>query len=51
LTGLNPIKKDGEEVFKGEILTNGALSIKEYKNVVGDLESQKYIIREVKKVY
>ncbi len=51
ITGLNPIKKDGEEVFKGEILTTGALSIKEYKNIVGDLEAQKYIIREIKKVY
>ena len=51
LTGLNAIKKDGEEVFKWEILTNGALAIKEYKNVVGDLEAQKYIIREIKKVY
>lgn len=27
------------------------MSIKEYKNVVGDLEAQKYIIREIKKVY
>ena len=51
LTGLNAVKKDGEEVFKGEILTTWALSIKEYKNVVGDLEAQKYIIRETKKVY
>lgn len=51
LTGLSPIKKDGEEVFKGEILTNGSLSVKEYKNIVGDLEAQKYIIRETKKVY
>ncbi|MEI7919090.1 MAG: hypothetical protein WCH65_02510 [bacterium] len=51
VTGLNAIKKDGEEVFKGEILTTGALSIKEYKNIVGDLEAQKYIIKEIKKVY
>lgn len=51
LMGLTPIKKDGEEVFKGEILTNGSLSIKEYKHIVGDLEAQKYIIRETKKVY
>ncbi len=50
-TGLSAIKKDGEEVFKGEILTTGALSIKEYKNIVGDLEAQKYIIKEIKKVY
>ncbi len=51
MTGLNQIKKDGEEVFKGEILTTWALSIKEYKDIVGDLEAQKYIIREIKKVY
>jgi len=38
-------------VFKGEILTNGALAIKEYKDIVGDLEAQKYIIKEIKKVY
>ena len=51
LTGLSAIKKDGEEVFKWEILTTGALSVKEYKEIVWDLEAQKYIIREVKKVY
>lgn len=32
-------------------MTNGALDVKEYKNIVGDLETQRYIIREVKKVY
>ncbi len=51
LTGLNAIKKDWEEVFKGEILTTWSLSVKEYKGIVGDLEAQKYIIREIKKVY
>ncbi len=51
LTWLNAIKKDWEEVCKGEILTTGALSIKEYKHIVGDLEAQKYIIKEIKKVY
>jgi len=51
ITWLNPIKKDGEEVFKWEILTTWALSIKNYKDIVGDLEAQKYIIREIKKVY
>ena len=35
-------------MFKGEILTNGALAIKEYKDIVGDLEAQKYIIKEIK---
>jgi DNA-directed RNA polymerase subunit beta' len=29
----------------------GSLDIKEYKEIVGDLEAQKYIIRETKKVY
>lgn len=52
LFGLNAYKsKNGEEVFKGEILTNGALDIKEYKDIVGDIQTQRYIIREVKKVY
>ncbi len=51
LLGLSLLKRDNTEVFKGEILTNGALDIREYKEIVGDLEAQKYIIREIKKVY
>jgi DNA-directed RNA polymerase subunit beta' len=52
LTGLNPLKtENNQKVYKGEIITNGALDIKEYKDIVGDLEAQKYLIREVKKVY
>lgn len=52
LFGLIPHKnKNGEEVFKGEILTTGALDIREYKDIVGDIQTQRYIIREVKKVY
>lgn len=52
LTGLLPRKnKDGEKVYKGEVLTSGALDIKEYKDIVGDLEAQRYIIRETKRVY
>jgi len=52
LIGLSPLKmKDGEQVYKGEVLTTGSLDIKEYKDIVGDLETQKYIIRETKKVY
>lgn len=52
LTGLT-IKKvqSGDKVYKGEILTSGLLDIMEYKDIVGDLEAQKYIIAEVKKVY
>lgn len=52
LFGLTPLKsKNGEDVFKWEILTNGALDIREYKDIVWDVQTQRYIIREVKKVY
>ena len=52
LMGLSPLRtNDGDVVYKGEILTNGSLDIKEYKGIVGDLEAQKYIIHEVDKVY
>lgn len=39
------------EVYKGQILTTWALNIDEYKDIVWDLEAQRYIISEVKKVY
>lgn len=52
LTWLTPLKTEvWQKVYKGEILTNGALDIRELKDIVGDLEAQKYVIREVKKVY
>jgi DNA-directed RNA polymerase subunit beta' len=51
LLGLTPLKNKEGDVFKGEILTTGALDVKAYKEIVGDLETQRYIIREVKKVY
>lgn len=52
LYGLLPKKsKSGEKVLKGEILTTGALDIMEYKTIVGDLQAQRYIISEAKKVY
>lgn len=44
-------KNDNTKVYKGEILTSGALDIREYKKIIGDLEAQKYIIREINKVY
>ncbi|MCR5412890.1 MAG: hypothetical protein K6E76_08155 [Patescibacteria group bacterium] len=37
--------------MKGEILTNGALDVSEYKDIVGDLAAQQYIIKEAKKTY
>ncbi len=39
------------EVYKWQILTTWALNIDEYKDIVWDLEAQRYIISEVKKVY
>jgi len=43
--------KSGSSVLKGQILSTGALDIDDYKGIVGDLEAQKYIVREVKRVY
>lgn len=52
LFGLLPKKnRSGEKVFKWEILTTGALNIAEYKDIVWDLQAQRYIINEAKKVY
>jgi len=41
----------GDKVFKGEVLTSGALDVVEYKDIVGDLAAQQYIINEAKKAY
>jgi len=51
--GLNLLKwiEEWTYVYKWQILTNWALDIAEYKDIVWDLEAQKYIIKEVKKVY
>ena len=43
--------QNGDKVNKGQILTTGALDLKEYKSIVGDLEVQKYIVNELQKVY
>lgn len=52
LTGLTPKKnKDWQKIYKWEILTNWALDIMEYKQIVWDLQAQRYIISETKKVY
>lgn len=52
LVGLNAlVTTDGEKVYKWQILTNGALNIKQYQSVVGDLETMKYMLREVNSVY
>jgi len=52
LTWLSPRKTEtGQKVYKGEVLTSGSLDVREYMDIVGDLQAQKYIIKEVKKVY
>ncbi len=43
--------KEWARVFKWQILSSWALDVKEYKTIVWDIESQKYIVREIKKVY
>jgi DNA-directed RNA polymerase subunit beta' len=52
LTGLAPRKTENwQKVYKGEVLTSGSLDVREYMDIVWDLQAQKYIIKEVKKVY
>jgi DNA-directed RNA polymerase subunit beta' len=43
--------KDGSEVYKGQVISTGSIEIKEYMSIVGALEAQRYIVREIKKVY
>jgi DNA-directed RNA polymerase subunit beta' len=43
--------KDGEKVYKGQVLTGGVIDLRQYRKIVGDLETQKYIVDEIKKVY
>lgn len=42
---------NGDKVYKWQILSLGSIDIKDYKVIVGDLETQKYIVRETKKVF
>ena len=48
---LTPLYKEWDYVYKWQILTNWSLDISEYKSIVWDLQAQKYIIKEVQKVY
>lgn len=43
--------KNGTEVFKGQVISSGSLDIREYMQIVGALETQRYIVKEIKKVY
>jgi len=43
--------KDWDKVRKWDILTHWVIDLREYVKIVWDLETQKYIINEIKKVY
>lgn len=49
--GTSPRVKDGAEVYKGQVISSGSLDIREYMKIVNPLEAQRYIVREIKKVY
>jgi len=52
LAGIKPFKNiENQKAYKWDVLTTGMLDITEYKNVVWDLQAQRYIISETKKVY
>ena len=43
--------KDGETVYKWQVLTSWVIDLVWYRNIVWDLEVQKYIVDEIKSVY
>ena len=42
---------DGDKVYKWQVLTSWVIDLKLYAEIVWDLEAQKYIVDEIKKVY
>ncbi|NCN22354.1 DNA-directed RNA polymerase subunit beta', partial [Candidatus Falkowbacteria bacterium] len=51
LKGTMMLVKDGDEIEKGTQLTEGSLDLRELYKLKGQLETQKYIIREIQYVY
>ncbi len=51
LKGTMLMVKDGDVVEKGTQLTEGSLDLRELYKLKGELETQKYIIREIQYVY
>lgn len=51
LKGTMLLVKDGQEVKRGDQLTEGSLDLRELYNLRGKLETQKYIIAEIQYVY
>jgi DNA-directed RNA polymerase subunit beta' len=43
--------KEWAEVFKGQVISTGSIDIREYMHIVGPLEAQRYIVKEIKKVF
>jgi len=43
--------KDQEKVYKWQVLTWWVIDFRNYRKIVWDLETQKYIVEEIKKVY
>lgn len=43
--------KDGDEVFKGQQLTEGNVDLRQMFRICGREKTQKYILREVQKIY
>ena len=43
--------KPGQRVYKWQLLTSGWIDIREYMKVVWYLEAQRYIVKEIKKVF
>ncbi len=49
--GMAILVKDGDEVQRGDQLTDGSLDLQQYYRLQGKLATQKYIIREIQNVY
>lgn len=43
--------KEWAEVFKWQVISSGSLDVREYMSIVGTLEAQRYIVKEIKKVF
>lgn len=50
-SSMNIKVKDWEKVYKWQVLTSWIIDLRSYRKIVWDLETQKYIIDEIKKVY
>lgn len=43
--------KNNQKVIKWQILTSGALDLNEYKEIMSDIDVQRYMVNELQKVY